>query len=181
MAGREMVVLMSEGGDEIGVEYKSDVHGADTPLHLAFSCYLLDEGGRLLVTRRALAKQTWPGAWTNSFCGHPGPGEALEEAVRRRAGEELGARIGALRCVLPGFRYRAVDAGGIVENEICPVFVARLGGTVDPRPEEVVEWAWASTEDVTASAERTPFAFTPWMSEQLALLRTVEAFPGAGV
>lgn len=181
MAGREMVVLLGDDGSEIGVADKADVHGPATPLHLAFSCYLFDECGRLLITRRALSKKTWPGVWTNSFCGHPAPGETLEQAVTRRAAEELRVTIESLQCVLPHFRYRAVDAGGVVENEICPVFVARTEDAVDPSPDEVVDWAWVSAADVTESATRTPFAFSPWMREQLKLLRTVEAFSAAGV
>ena len=67
---------------------------------------MLDESGRLLVTRRALSKATLPGVWTNTCCGHPAPGEAIEDAVVRRVGQELGITLHDLRLVLPAFRYR---------------------------------------------------------------------------
>ena len=88
----ELVVLLDEQGEAIGTTPKRGVHHADTPLHLAFSCYLFDDTGRLLMTRRALHKPTWPGAWTNSVCGHPAPGEPIEDAVRRRVLDEVGVR-----------------------------------------------------------------------------------------
>ena len=73
MPDTEYVVLLDEAGNEIGTAPKSSVHGTDTALHLAFSCHVLDDEGRILVTRRALGKQTWPGGWTNSFRGPPRP------------------------------------------------------------------------------------------------------------
>ena len=108
---------------------------------------LADVGGRLLVTRRALGKRTWPGVWTNSCCGHPAPGEDPAEAARRRLGQELGLRPARLAPVLPDFAYRAVDPSGVVEHEVCPVFVAHLDG--DPEPAPAAEPA-AADEPATA-------------------------------
>ena len=163
----ELVVLTDEAGNAIGVAPKAEVHSTETPLHLAFSCHLIGPDGRILLTRRALSKKTWPGVWTNSFCGHPGPDESIEDAVRRRAEQELGIHVTGLQIALPDYRYRAIDAGGIVENEICPVFVARLDGDLSPDPDEVAEWAWVSPDHLAAAAASAPFAFSPWLVEQV--------------
>lgn len=171
----ELVVLLDEAGAAVGSAPKTEVHGRVTPLHLAFSCYLLDGAGDVLVTRRALTKPTWPGVWTNSFCGHPAPGEGIESAVARRAAEELAVGIASLRAALPDFRYRAVDAGGIEENEICPVFLASAAGDVAPDPAEVAEWAWVRPEALARAVTLAPFAFSPWMREQLPRLMALEA------
>ncbi|WP_091226279.1 isopentenyl-diphosphate Delta-isomerase [Microbacterium sp. 3J1] len=165
------VTLLSADGDAIGVAAKDTVHTTDTPLHLAFSCYVLDGDGRLLVTRRALSKRTWPGVWTNSFCGHPRPDEDMADAVHRRALDELGLTITDVTMVLPDYRYRAVDASGIVENEICPVHVAVADGEVSPSPDEVAEWAWVDPRVFADTVASAPFAFSPWLVEQLSQLR----------
>ncbi|WP_034714844.1 isopentenyl-diphosphate Delta-isomerase [Intrasporangium chromatireducens] len=140
-AEEELVVLLSEDGQRIGVAPKASVHGAHTPLHLAFSAYLFDGQGRLLLTRRALDKATFPGVWTNSVCGHPAPGERLVDAVRRRAADELGLRVTGLRLVLPRFAYRA-EMDGIVERELCPVLVGRVDEQPRPDPTEVAAAEW---------------------------------------
>ncbi|MFK0072146.1 isopentenyl-diphosphate Delta-isomerase [Arthrobacter woluwensis] len=165
-----LVQLVSEQGDPLGTAPRATVHTATTPLHLAFSCHLIDGEGRVLLTRRSLSKAAWPGVWTNSFCGHPAPGEPLEEAVRRRAREELGLEIDDVRAVLPDFRYRAVDSSGVVEHEICPVFVARIDRDPEPSPEEVDSWAWASPDHVDQAVTATPFVFSPWLVLQHAEL-----------
>lgn len=167
------VTLLAEDGTAVGILPKSEVHTQDTPLHLAFSCHVRDRDGRILVTRRALAKQTWPGVWTNSFCGHPRPDEDMTDAVRRRAFEELGLRLGEIRLVVPEYRYRAVDASGIVENEICPVHIAVVDSDPIPHPDEVAEWAWVDADDLVDAVARAPFAFSPWIQEQLPLLRRI--------
>lgn len=168
----ETVVLLSDDGDVIGTAPKATVHTADTPLHLAFSCHVFDGQGRVLVTRRALGKATWPGVWTNSFCGHPAPGEDTVEAIVRRAERELGLLLTDVQVALPEFRYRAVDASGVVENEICPVYTARAATDVAPADDEVAEWAWVDPAELRASVEAAPFAFSPWLGWQLA------AWPG---
>lgn len=161
------VTLLAEDGTAVGVLPKSEVHTIDTPLHLAFSCYVLDRTGRLLVTRRALSKRTWPGVWTNSFCGHPRPDEEMLDAVRRRGADELGLRLSTVRLVLPDYRYRAVDASGIVENEVCPVHVAIVDGEPSADPDEVAEWAWVEIPAFIEAVASAPFAFSPWLVEQL--------------
>jgi isopentenyl-diphosphate delta-isomerase len=164
-AAEELVVLLDADGRPAGTMPKADVHGPDTPLHLAFSVYLFDSGGRLLVTRRALGKRTWPGVWTNSCCGHPAPGEDPADAARRRLAQELGLRPARLELVLPAFAYRAVAADGIVENELCPVFFAHLDG--DPEPAEVAEWRWVPWAAFRAVATTAPWALSPWAVEQV--------------
>lgn len=162
------MVLLDDAGTRIGTAAKASIHTEATPLHLAFSCYLFNDAGQLLMTRRALSKKTWPGVWTNSFCGHPGEEESFEDAMIRRAEQELGTTIISIQPLLPNFRYRAVDASGIVENEICPVFTARITGDLAPHADEVAEYAWVDPAALRSSALGTPFAFSPWLLEQIA-------------
>ncbi len=163
----EQVVLLDEAGTHIGVADKGAVHTTTTALHLAFSCHVYSPGGLVLVTRRALTKQTWPGVWTNSFCGHPGPDEPTDLAIRRRAARELGITITDIEVVLPDFRYRAVDASGIVENEVCPVYRAVTADVITPSADEVAEFAWVDPAALAAAAAAAPFAFSPWLVWQL--------------
>ena len=178
----EVVILADENGQPAGTENKVVVHTADTPLHFAFSAWLVRDG-KLLLTRRALTKQTWPGVWTNSFCGHPAPGESNAEAVYRRARVELGidaADLSEPEEVLPDFAYRAVDSSGIVENEICPVFITTLaaGATFEPNPEEVDSYEWVDIAKAIAAIDATPGVFSPWMVEELAHAQLRETLLG---
>lgn len=168
---RDDVVLLDDSGTPVGRADRVEVHTASTPLHLAFSTYLFNARGDVLITRRALGKLTWPGVWTNSCCGHPRPGEAIEDAARRRIREELGLHVGPLTPLASDFRYRAVDASGIVENEICPVFagfVADEQPTVDP--DEVAEWAWVPWDALFAAVTATPSVYSPWAALQVPLI-----------
>lgn len=160
-----MVVLVDRTGDPIGVEDKAAVHGVSTPRHLAFSCHVVDRRGRLLVTRRALSKRTWPGVWTNSFCGHPAPGESFEEALSRRSRFELGLSIDRITCAVPDFAYVARDASGIEENELCPVFIARATSSMAPNPAEVAQTQWTTVAELTTAIDSAPWAFSPWLVE----------------
>ncbi|MDO5627272.1 MAG: isopentenyl-diphosphate Delta-isomerase [Mobilicoccus sp.] len=168
-AAPDEVVLLDDDGRAIGTADRVGVHTSDTPLHLAFSFHAID-GDRTLLTRRDVGKKTWPGVWSNTACGHPRPGESIEDAVRRRVAEEMGAPVGELRCVLPDFRYRAVDASGVVENEICPVFVGTLEGVPAPDPTEVMDHAWVDSDAVLSAARRTPLLLSPWSVLQFTAL-----------
>lgn len=166
--GTDLVLLLDEDGRPIGTAPKATVHTANTPLHFAFSCHVFNPMGRMLVTRRALNKDTFPGVWTNAFCGHPAPGETALDAIARRAEGELGVPVRDIEVVLPHFRYRAVDSNGIVENEICPVFRAVIDSDPSPSKDEVSEWAWVDPNSVRMAVGAAPFAFSPWLSMQLA-------------
>jgi isopentenyl-diphosphate Delta-isomerase len=173
----EEVVLLDADGAPVGSMDKARVHGTETPLHLAFSCYGFDRDGRMLLTRRSLVKTTWPGVWTNTCCGHPSPGESPESAIRRRLRSELGVEPTSLRPVLPGFRYRAVAPDGVVENEVCPVYFAELSTDPDPAPEEVMEWRWVDPSDFLRVVDAMPSVLSPWSVLQALELRAARILP----
>ena len=166
----DLVVLLDETGLAMGTHPRATVHHASTPLHLAFSCYLFDTDGRLLVTRRALTKRTWPGVWTNAFCGHPRPGETIPDAVRRHGRHELGVELVDLEIALPDFRYRATDANGLVENEVCPVWFATTDDPIRPNPDEVMDLRWVGRAELGRAVTAAPWVFSPWMVEQVGQL-----------
>ncbi|MDV6261843.1 isopentenyl-diphosphate Delta-isomerase [Rhodococcoides yunnanense] len=169
------VVLLDDEGRAVGTQDKTTVHTLQTPLHLAFSSYVVGSDGAVLLTRRASSKTTWPGVLTNTCCGHPAPGEELADAVLRRIGEELGLHASTAELVLPHFRYRAVMDNGIVENEICPVYRVRVDerARLDPDPLEVDETRWVSWPEFSAGVLDGTVAVSPWCRtqvEQLSIL-----------
>jgi isopentenyl-diphosphate delta-isomerase len=175
----ELIVLVDDDGRAIGTMPKPQVHHGETPLHRAFSAYLFDEAGRLLVTRRAEDKATFPGMWTNTVCGHPGPDEADGDAIARRARFELGLGVADVRPAVPGYRYRA-EFRGVVENEICPVYIGRFTGSPSPDPTEVGEWElldWAAFR-ARQEAEGDD-AWSPWCREQARLIEQAGLAPVA--
>ncbi|MBB0920478.1 isopentenyl-diphosphate Delta-isomerase [Escherichia coli] len=162
----EHVILLNAQGVPTGTLEKYAAHTADTLLHLAFSSWLFNAKGQLLVTRRALSKKAWPGVWTNSVCGHPQLGESNEEAVIRRCRYELGVEITPPESIYPDFRYRATDPNGIVENEVCPVFAARTTSALQINDDEMMDYQWCDLADVLRGIDATPWAFSPWMVMQ---------------
>lgn len=182
MTAEELVVLLSPDGEAIGTAPKATVHHAETPLHLAFSAYLFNDRGELLLTQRALDKATFPGVWTNSVCGHPAPGERLPDAVRRRAADELGLDVRDLRLVLPRFAYRA-EMDGIVEWEQCPVLVGRVDGDPAPNGDEVAATAWAGWDEFAGDVLAGRRPISSWSREQVEQLSRLgpepEAWPTA--
>ena len=174
----EHVILLDESGKALGRHEKRTAHTDSTPLHLAFSCYVFDSGGQFLVTRRSLEKLTWPGIWTNSFCGHPQESETLTGAIARRAGFELGLALDEVRLVVPDFRYRA-ELDGVVENEMCPVFYATARTDPHPNPAEVDSVQWLPWHDFLRKALADGSEFSPWCRLQAERLSDLGPTPAA--
>ena len=173
----ESVVLLDEAGNASGTAAKVAVHHARTPLHLAFSCYLFNEAGQFLLTRRAESKRTFPGVWTNTCCGHPLPGEPVYGSVLRRLRDELGIGAAKLTLVLPRFRYQARMANGVLENELCPVYAAYTDVAPDPDPAEVAEARWVDWDEFCQAVRTGQQPVSPWCAMQLAKLITLGSRP----
>ncbi|MBI4999590.1 isopentenyl-diphosphate Delta-isomerase [Candidatus Gottesmanbacteria bacterium] len=142
----------------------------DTPLHRGFSLFLFNSKNELLLTQRALNKQTFPGVWTNTVCGHSGPGETVEEAAKRRLYKELRIKYkGKIREAAP-YRYKFADKNGIVENEICPILVAYGDVAAEPNPEEVIDWKWIKWEEFLQEIKINPQKYSPWCVEETQIL-----------
>ncbi len=173
----ESVVLLDEAGYASGTADKTAVHHAQTPLHLAFSCYLFNEAGQFLLTRRAESKRTWPGVWTNTCCGHPLPGEPIDGSVLRRLRVELGIGSAKLALVLPRFRYQARMANEVLENEVCPVYAAYADAPVDPDPAEVADAKWVDWDEFCEGVRTGRQPISPWCAMQLSELTALGPQP----
>ena len=164
------VVLLDARGRPRATLPKSLAHHHSTPFHLAFSCHVVRQDGRALLTRRAASKRTWPGVWSNACCGHPRLGETLREAVRRHLGAELGCGLRRLAVAIGDFAYRAEMPNGVVEHELCPVVVTEVDGPLrlDPAEADCAEWVdWSALQE---RARDAPHSLSPWAVAQLARL-----------
>jgi isopentenyl-diphosphate delta-isomerase len=138
------VCLVDPDGTPLGVREKEPAHREPVPLHRGVSLYVF-RGQDLLVTQRSFHKKTWPGVWTNTCCGHPGPGESATAAALRHLDNELGtSTVDQTHVVLPDFRYAVSMGNGWAENELCPVVAATVGGDwqVVPEPSEIADHRW---------------------------------------
>ena len=173
----EHVVVLDGTGRAVATRPKALAHDRHTPLHLAFSCHVVDDEGRVLLSQRARTKPTWPGVWTNACCGHPQLGETLRGAVERRLREELGLVVERVGVALPDFTYRAVMVDGTVEHERCPVLVAEVKGTPEPEPREVGDVRWQAWTDLCEQAAARPESLSPWSVEQIRALAEITSSP----
>ncbi len=165
----DMIVLVDEENTAIGTASKLPAHNADTNLHRAFSVFLFNAKGELLLQQRALTKKTWPGVWSNSCCGHVMLFEAVEDAAKRRLKYELGISVSDLEIVLPDFRYRA-EKDGVVENEICPVLVGFINCRPQPNPAEVNDTRWVNWAAFIVEVSDPANGYSPWAIEEVELL-----------
>jgi isopentenyl-diphosphate delta-isomerase len=157
----EAIVLVDEQDRPVGYAAKLPPHQDGGRLHRAFSVFLFDAGGRMLLQRRALGKYHFGGLWTNACCSHPRRGQLVAAGAAARLRYELG--IAVPLSPLLTFIYRAHDpVSGLTEHELDHVFVGRFDGTPTPNPAEVMDLAWVAPADLLADVARRPERFTPW-------------------
>jgi isopentenyl-diphosphate Delta-isomerase len=156
----DRVVLVDENDRGVGYEEKEGCHRLPAKLHRAFSIFIVDYEGLMLIHRRALTKKTWPGFWSNACCSHPRIHEEIGEAAQRRLQEEMG-----FSCPLEEiftFRYKADYDGEFGENEVDHVFVGEFSGMIRPNKEEVEDWRYISLAELEQDATTNPDKYTPW-------------------
>jgi isopentenyl-diphosphate Delta-isomerase len=158
----EQVVLVNERDEELGTMGKLEAHQKGA-LHRAFSVFLFDREGRLLLQRRASGKYHSAGLWTNTCCSHPRQGETLEAAAQRRLREEMGIE-GHLEHRF-SFIYKAGFDNGLHEHELDHVFFGRSDATPSPDPEEVAEWKRVPVQELDAEMKAHPERFTVWLRD----------------
>jgi isopentenyl-diphosphate delta-isomerase len=156
----ERLILVDDNNRATGVGTKAHIHRTGL-LHRAFSIFIVDHKGRILLQRRSLEKYHSGGLWANSCCGHPRPGERTLTAARRRLTEELGIDAP----LTFGFfsRYRADLDGGMQENEYVYVYFGPLTAPPNPDPAEVSDVEFASADDIARGIAAKPEAFVYWL------------------
>ena len=167
----ETLILVDSKDKEIGFEEKPACHKWPCKLHRAFSIFIVNSKGELLIHVRSRGKATWPEKyWTNACCSHPRKGESLEEATQRRLKDELGFTVPLQE--LFSFEYKAQYDLVWGEHEFDHVFLGNFDGHVVPNPAEVKEWKWASPAFLLKDMKDNPGSYTPWF--KIALPRVLQ-------
>jgi isopentenyl-diphosphate delta-isomerase len=155
------LILVDAADREVGFLSKEACHRGEGILHRAFSVFLFNAAGEVLLQQRSAAKPLWPLHWSNSCCSHPRRGESVETAARRRVREEL-----ALECSLDflyKFEYQARFGDVGAEHELCWVFSGITVGAPMADPAEVAAWRYLSPAALSAEIAAAPATFTPWL------------------
>ncbi len=156
----EELILVDNDDNETGFLSKALAHDGGGTLHRAFSVFLFNEAGELLLQQRSGSKRLWPRYWSNSCCSHPRRGETMPVATRRRLRDELNVEI-ELEYVYK-FSYQA-DFGELgAERELCHVYLGSVGGGLHANDHEIEAVRFLSAADLEAEFEAEPDRFTPW-------------------
>ncbi|KAF1024666.1 MAG: Isopentenyl-diphosphate Delta-isomerase [Pseudomonas sp.] len=158
----EQVILVDEQDNAVGLAGKNQAH-LDGALHRAFSIFIFNLKGQLLLQQRALEKYHSGGLWANTCCGHPRPGESNEEAAHRRLQEEMG--FDCALSYVTRFKYRAVVSPTMIEHEIDHVFIGRFDGVPRVNPDEASQYDWLELGQIKQQMAFEPERFTPWFKK----------------
>ncbi len=156
----EPLILVDEQDNVRGHLDKAACHVGDGILHRAFSIFLFDGEGRLLLQQRSADKPLWGGYWSNTVCSHPRKGESYEAATKRRLADELGIEADLVYLFRFQYQARFRDVGS--ENELCSVFIGRFNGTVLPNSTEIAAVRWIQPDELDRWMETAPDELTPW-------------------
>ena len=167
---REELILVDRQDREIGFLSKAEAHDGDGILHRAFSLFLFDDEGRLLMQRRAPEKRLWGGYWSNSCCSHPRRGESLEVATRRRLWDELNFET-ELEHVY-WFCYEVPFGTAGSENELCHVYLGKTTDAVQPNDSEIAAVRYVTPAELDNEMKASPARFTPWFQQEWTELKT---------
>jgi len=157
---KEQLILVDRNDVEIGYVDKSAAHDAGGMLHRAFSLFIFDPDGKLLMQQRSTSKRLWPLYWSNSCCSHPRRGESMDQATRRRLQDEL--NIEAELEFVYKFAYRASYGELGAENELCWVYLGRTAGTIVPNRNEIADTRLLGATELQHELDTSPGQFTPW-------------------
>ena len=157
----ELLILVDTDDREIGNLSKAECHDGDGILHRAFSLFLFNDKGELLLQKRSAGKRLWPKYWSNTCCSHPRQGESMEIATARRLQQELNTTA-ALEFIYK-FEYQAQFAGQGSENELCWVYLGRLAEEATANETEIAELRFVSVTDLNEEIDAVPERFTPWL------------------
>lgn len=157
----DLLILVDEEDRPIGTLPKAEGHLGAGRLHRAFSVFLFDQQGAVLIQQRAAGKMLWPGYWSNSCCSHPRPGEEIQLAAQRRVREEL--RVECRLRFLYKFRYQAHFGEVGSEHELCYVYAGFPRGDLKVDPAEISDHRWSTPGDLTRAIADDPDRFSPWM------------------
>ncbi len=166
----EKLILVNAADEEIGCLPKSACHDGEGVLHRAFSLFILNKAGEVLLQRRSAQKRLWPLYWANSCCSHPRHREDMQQAVARRLHEELGMR--AELVFLYKFIYQAKFGEQGAEHELCWVYVGRSSDEVQPNTNEIADWRYVAPEDLDRELLQHPERFTPWLKLEWTRIRS---------
>jgi isopentenyl-diphosphate delta-isomerase len=157
----DRVILVDEDARAVGTANKVEAHAGAGLLHRAFSVFLFDGDGRVLLQQRSAGKPLWPGFWANSCCSHPRPGESVEEAASRRVLEELD--IECTPDFLYKFQYQANYSAAGSEHELCYVLAARTDQAAKPDPDEISATQFMTPSALSAALAENPDIYSPWL------------------
>ena len=157
----EHVILVDDTDNPVGTMEKMEAH-QKALLHRAFSVFIFNSKGEMLLQRRAPGKYHSPGLWTNACCSHPRPGEDTQVAAMRRMREELGFSTPLEKRL--EFVYRTEFGNGLTEHEFDHVFVGQYDGAIRPDPTEISDYCYRGIADIRSDLQICPEKYTTWFS-----------------